>query len=140
MCSRVDCSFPRHLLFVSHFQNQRLFFLLQIEEKAKELESMRSEMKEMVGSLVPSHVATSLVETQTYTPETLEHSTVAAMRLSNFSELSSSVTPDTMVKLLSAINDVIDDVIVEQDVDKITSHPGTFMLISDYVTSTRENT
>ena len=108
----------------------RVFFLSQVEEKAKELESMRSEMKEMIGSLVPSHVAASLVETQTYTPETLEHSTVAAMRLSNFSELSSSVTPDIMVKLLNAINDVIDDVILEQDVDKITSNPGTFMLIS----------
>ena len=104
--------------------------MLQIEERGKELESMRSEMKEMIGSLVPSHVAASLTDAQTYTPETLEHSTVAAMRLSNFSELSSTVTPDTMVKLLNAISDVINDVILEQDVDKIPSHPGNFMLIS----------
>ena len=104
--------------------------MLQIEERGKELESMRNEMREMIGSLVPSHVAASLAEAQTYTPETLDHSTVAAMRLSNFSELSSTVIPDTMVKLFNAINDVIDDVILEQDVDKITSHPGTFMLIS----------
>ena len=91
---------------------------------------MRSEIREIIGSLVPSHVAASLTDAQAYTPETLEHSTVAAMTLSNFSELTSTGTPDTMVKLLNAINDVINDVILEQDVDKITSHPGTFMLIS----------
>ena len=97
-------------------------------------------MKEMIGSLVPSHVAASLADAQTYTPETLDHSTVAAMRLSNFSELSSTVTPDTMVKLLNAINDVINDVILEQDVDKNNFTSGDFHVDLGITSQTREKT
>ena len=104
---------------------------LQVAEKERELETVTNDMREMVSSLVPSHVSQSLAMGQPFTPETLEQSSVAVFKLSNFAKLSSTVSANVMVRFLNAINDVMDDAIKDRDIDKMASHPaGTFMLIS----------
>ena len=104
--------------------------LFQVEQKMKELESLKSDMDGVLSSLVPKIMSDKLKEGQTVIPETLEQASVMALRIRNFTELSTTLRPVVMVKLLNALNDAIDNLILEQDVERMTSLPGTFLLMS----------
>ena len=96
----------------------------------KELESMKDDMDGIMGSLVPKPLSEKIKEGQPITPETLGQASVMALKLSNFNDFSSIIGPVVMVRLLNSLNDVIDNAILEQDLDKLTSQPGTFLLMS----------
>ena len=91
---------------------------------------MKDDMDGIMGSLVPKPLSEKLKEGQPITPETLDQASVMALWLSNFNYLSSTLGPVVMVKLLNSLNDIIDNAILKQDLDKLTSHPGMFLLMS----------
>ena len=75
-------------------------------------------------------MAQMLSDGQTVVPESLEHASVMTLSLSNFSDLSSNLGTVLVVNLLNAVHDVIDKAVLEQDVDRMISLPGSFVLMS----------